>query len=385
MARFLPSRPRLVLNIGSSGVHAAVAAKDERGIIDIERVARSCPLVLPEVNLKKLWKKLHTMTSDVVGDLRKSGSRPHSAVVIFSSPWYFSEARRFVHTSEAPVEITEKLLSAFAADEEKQFREASLERFHVAADEVSALEPVRMRTILNGYPADAPVGKRARTLEAFLYLSAVFGRAWEDIETLLDDNGIRLAGIQTSPMAFYRAAEALGIADEGRVVIDVGGEITEVSVIKNGILYDSVSYARGLNFVARRTAEALSLDVEAAIVYLQNYGSGALEDGKASRVKKIVGEAVAEWKTLLSDALEHVSSKGLLPEIALVAGPGNILPEFAEAVSADEFRPFTIFGRSLNVRRLAPKDFASQVAHIPSVFSNAELTNLLVDLLYSFK
>ncbi|MBI2039095.1 MAG: hypothetical protein HYT22_02365 [Candidatus Niyogibacteria bacterium] len=384
MAKFSSSRPLLVLDVGSSGVHAAVATRNAKGVIDIERVARSHPLVLPEVNLKKLWKKLHAMAADVVGDLRKSGSRPHSAVVIFSSPWYFSEVRRFTHVSETAVEITGKLLDTFMAEEEERFRVGALERFHVAADEVLILEPVRMRALLNGYPADSIVGKRAQAIEAFIYLSAVFGRAKSDIKTLLADNGIRLAGVQTSPMALYRTAQALGIADEGRVVIDIGGEITEVSLIKNGILHDSVSYARGLNFAARRVAEALSFDAEAAIVYLQNYGARALENGKAARAKKIVRDAVDEWKALLEDAFEHLSGKGLLPEIALLAGPGGILAEFATALGVDEFRRFTIFGRPFTVEQLTLDRFADRFTHIPSVFSNAELTNLLVDILYSF-
>ena len=290
----LSHKPLLVLDIGSSGVHAVVVTRDERGIFDIERVARSHPLVLPEVNLKKLWKKLHGMTGDIMTDLRSSDSRPHSAIIVFSSPWYFSEVRQFSHASESPIEITEKLLNTFMSEEEERFRAASFERFRVAADEVTILEPERMRITLNGYPTDVIVGKRATTIEAFLYLSAVFGRALDDVKTLLSDHGIRLAKVQTSPMAFYTTAVEIGVADEGRVVIDIGGEITEVSLIKNGILYDSVSYARGLNFVARRLAEALSLDAEAAIAYLQNYGAGALESGKTVKTKKVVEEAIAE-------------------------------------------------------------------------------------------
>ena len=61
-----------------------------------------------------------------------------------------------------------------------------------------------------------------------------------------------------------------------------------------------------------------------------------------------------------------------------MAGPGSILDEFVAAVSHEEFRRFTIFGRPFTVERLTLDRFKGRFTHIPSVFSNAELTNLLV-------
>ena len=82
-------KPFLVLDIGSSGVHGAVALADASGKLDIQKVSRSHPLILPEVSVKKLWKKIHGMAADVIRDLA-SGTKARDAIIIFSSPLYFS-------------------------------------------------------------------------------------------------------------------------------------------------------------------------------------------------------------------------------------------------------------------------------------------------------
>ena len=88
-----------------------------------------------------------------------------------------------------------------------------------------------MRIILNGYPVDMSVQTAARTVEAYAYFSAIFGRALTAIQALLHEHGIRAVAVQTSPFVFYQMMKGFGVAEEGRVVVDIGGEITEVTLM----------------------------------------------------------------------------------------------------------------------------------------------------------
>ena len=125
------------------------------------------------------------------------------------------------------------------------------------------------------------------------------------------------------------------------IFIDVGGEMTDVSVVRNGILVETESFPLGKNFLIRTTASELQTEnVEA----LSSFGL-YMEDKMASTGKRKIQGALAhvekEWgeafyKTLGSMAT-HITMPGTVfiiadipfgkwfSEVIKSKGSGNIM------------------------------------------------------------
>lgn len=357
---------RIVLDIGSSSVYGARVGFDEKGLLEVKKVGHSPTLILPEVDIKKLWKKIRRRVEDMIHDLTQDAKDeyPNDIVVVFSSPWYFSEISHFSLTKKESFEINKDFLNTFLLEEKKKFKQASLARFHMREDEIQVLDAEIMEIKLNGYPVKNSVGKRARTFEAFVGLSAVFKKASADIKAMAEDYAFKRTHFYVSPFIFYNVLRQIEGWEEV-LIVDIGGEVTDISLIQHGLLIDTSSYGRGFNYAVRRLADTLNIDLDNASDLITNYESKKLDASKAQSVKKALENLLTDWQNLFEEALTHLSIKGLLPEKLLLLGQGAALEEFKQAVSNKSFSRYTLFRRPFSVHSSMPEDLKNRFKHLP--------------------
>ena len=374
----------LVLDIGSSGVNGARLGPDEQGFTRIKKISRSPSLILPEVSLKKLWKKMHDTTGEVIRDLTDKESRSGTALVVFSSPWYFPEVHHLFFEREKPFEINKDFMNDFLSKEGDKFKKASLKRFNLDDDEIQVFETEIMHVKLNGYPVRNIMDRRARTIEAFLYLSVVYKRASADIRAMIEDSGIKHVIFKTSPYVFYKVFEQFREEDgqEGVVLVDIGGEVTDVSVIKEGVLLDNASFGLGIHYAVRRLADMFKIDLDESLAMLVSYESGTLEAEKTARIKKALEGVLSQWRDFLEEALMRISQKTLLPEKLLLVGQGAALKELQRFVQEESLGRYTLFGRPFSFYSL-PERLSAFFKQIPQALIKPSLLPLSFYLSYA--
>lgn len=97
--------------------------------------------------------------------------------------------------------------------------------------------------------------------------------------------------------------------------LDISGEITEIAIIKNGVLFDSISFPFGKNSIVRKLSEDLGTNKEEAISRASLYKSNDSIKIANSKISKIIENLMKEWHKLFD-----ISIKQLLSNIALPQG-----------------------------------------------------------------
>lgn len=373
----------LTINLRSSGAEGAIYFKNPKGLIEIKKISRSGGLALPEPNLDSLWRKMKNEIKPLMAELlfKKDISR---ATAVFSSPWYFSEIHRVFEQKPDPILFSRPFIDELLAKETENFRKSAFAGLNLKKEEATVLDARIIQAKLNGYPVKNPekniIGKKARTLELILHLSAVFGEADREIKNILNEREIGEIIIENSSYILYKVLNKIG--QDNIMVLNIDGEITELAAVKDGELLDAISFGRGLNFMARRLVTALNLNINEALSMLENYINGKLEADLAENIKNSLKPALNEWQKLFAEALLHLSVRGRLPEKLLIVGPGAILPEFGSAASGEIFKEYTLFGRPFSVFSGLPPEIKSLFANIGSVLSQSDLAALSFFLAY---
>ena len=78
------------------------------GSCEVIKSFHSENIVLPEVDLPALWRKLEKLAGDAVKELSPADLKVDEAMVIFSSPWYFSETHHVFQKFDAPETINKE-------------------------------------------------------------------------------------------------------------------------------------------------------------------------------------------------------------------------------------------------------------------------------------
>ena len=329
------SDPRLIVvyTIGSTRVTASIleiqldaitcvyttqSPLDHQEQLDLERLTHSMLSALKKVSVqiqKEGLQKVRTVLGyDGVFD---------SFICIYTAPWFVSQTRMVTLKRKKAFVVTSKLTSKLLNDEITTFKKNLLEenspyKHLVGADVVDAYS---IRTKVNDYKTKKPFGKQANSLTLSVYVSLMSSEMLRQTHELLK-NTFHTDAIQcySSTLVTYLATESLFKGYNSYLILEVNGEITDVSIVKDGVLLETASYPAGTNnlirFVSQKTK--LTKDDILSRLKLMTLAQTDRSTKKTEEVESMVYEAVSEWMQGLHRALERVSKGSPVPQVAFL-------------------------------------------------------------------
>ncbi len=287
---------------------------------------------------------------------------PDMIFVVLSSPWFQSQTRSVKISRESPFIVTQKFLDDIIRDETDLFIKRSEETFSSRADQLEVLECAIMKITLNGYRVTEPIKKNAREMTMSLYLSASRREFIELIrESLIHNFGPVKIELKSEPLALFQILKDMIDCEEGFLTIDVGGEMTEVSLVRNCVIEGVGTFNKGGNFIIRRVASSLSTGLEEALSFIKSKSRGDLKEDIDQKISKILEIAGNEWRDGLVEALKIIGKSNTLPQNLVLTGGASGIEMLKQKSQSAELTPLTILGKPFNVIVFMPQDLESRI------------------------
>ena len=80
------------------------------------------------------------------------------------------------------------------------------------------------------------------------------------------------------------------------LLVDIGGELTEVTFITNGIITEVLTLPFGVLNILLRISEAEHIDLENAYALLRSYTGGALSKEAEDHLKTVIKKEAKGWR-----------------------------------------------------------------------------------------
>jgi hypothetical protein len=207
-------------------------------------------------------KRLYTEGLDHLKFTRFGHGRISKAAVFLGSPWSSSEVKFVNLKKDEPFPITRELLARIREDEIKKFL-SSDDRAMYSQGSGGALELIEELVIdvsLNGYSTARPERKRTRTIDMTLALGATSERIKQRIEeTFRRELRVPKVSFHTSVTTAFLSIRDMFPERHDFLVVSIGSELSEISIILNNILHETVSFPIGVNHLFRSIARKLDL------------------------------------------------------------------------------------------------------------------------------
>ena len=290
-----------------------------------------------------LERKIFSALRHVLENVAKS----HQCSLIhigLSSPLYISQAIRLTYKREKPhVPIDTQEIKTLMNRGEQEFRKIALplRKEHGFVVFSRSL----LQSSVNGYHVQEPVGVQGKTIEIYARYEATTTSIAKKFHDSIENHfpGCPIQFTSISLVNFYML-HMLYPTHADMIYIDIGGEVTDISIIDNSMLERVITVAVGSNGLARNIQEVCRISYNDALFLLKRFGEGTLEE----KYKKVLGEAaksfMKEWKSGISEKLgPYIKEHGMSPSI-LVGGGGALVPLYAEAISKEFLEELAVAG-----------------------------------------
>ncbi|MDZ4284695.1 MAG: hypothetical protein U1A28_02640, partial [Patescibacteria group bacterium] len=276
---------------------------------------------------------LEKVAAELSRAAHERGESIRHAMLTFSAPWYIAETKILYYKHDTPIEITAATIDALIEEAWRRFGTTPSTIPHArgereAGDESTLIEQSIARVALNGYPTRSPVGKVACTLEIALYLSRISRSTLEAIDAVLARTMPGASAVPHSEaLVLSSVLRGLFPAHEDFLLCHVGAEMTELALVIEGVLLETVSFPYGSHTLVRELSSATK-SVPAATLSLLSLDPKDMDEKTTRRTSEAIRTLGERWFAELSRSLASLTdTHGLMPTWCMVLAENMAMTE----------------------------------------------------------
>lgn len=308
--------------------------------------------------IREITKALHQSlnTALLSPPVRQAGKNgvPGKYICFLASPFYIAQTRVVKYEEEAEFVLTPKLYQRITTQEVARFLSHHAEIYPSLIDDTFfVIENKTMQIKLNGYEVTDPFNKKTTRAELVQYISgsspSLARQFQEEIIKITHHDRIEFHSFAFAAFSVLR--DRLGEM-ASFLIIDVSGEITDVSVVTLGVLTEVTSFPLGRNSLVRQIAANLKTAYAEADSLLRLYISGGTGGEANNRLAKEVAKVKENWLAKMRETLAGALESNILPEQVYVIGDDRTAKIFMDWLTSGDFREFTMSNRPLQIKYL---------------------------------
>lgn len=354
----------LVVDIGTATVNGFLVRASPGRTPEILSSKRLDLKLGEDLDFGRVWRQVKTALRDLAVSLKGDWRGQHLDTVfaVLSSPWYVSQSRLVHMEPQEEFFVTERILADLVREEEELFKKKMQERLSLAPGELVLLESNVMKTALNGYRVRSPFKKKARFFDMAVYtslarkevvenISEIFRQAWREADVK----------IHSEPIVLFQALQGALDFEEGFLLLDVGGEITEIFLMRGFMIENVATFPRGGNFLARRLAARLGVSPQEATGFLKVQGRGDAKESLKNALSSSLEDGSSQWADFFSKALTEISRVGYLPPTLVFLGGGAGIDALKAKTESESLSKFTILGKPFRTLTVLPEHISKSL------------------------
>lgn len=330
-----------IFDIGSGSVGGAITriSLDGKTIPTIIKSVRTDVAYHDELDfnifLEDMLKALGT-TADAL--YKSKLGAPDEIVCVLASPWYLSETRIIKMTREHSFEFTSKLADELLEKEISALDASYKNKYGTTKSAPEVIEHHVMGVSLNGYLVDEPLGKRSRSVEMHMVISMSPKYALDKIRKTLAGTFHHIpVSFSSFVLSSFLAVRDRYIVPDSYLLLDIGGEITDVAIITKGILKASLSFPFGKRTFFKYICTKLEIEPRDAEEIFNLFSQNTLAIRKRKKVEPLFQSIENSWGEAFRQCIGTLPHTLTLPSTIFLTADADIRGWFVDVVRNEPF------------------------------------------------
>lgn len=358
------SKNILLFDIGTSSINSFLVLSRSGMTPELLAQIRLPLPLLENPDFRHLERHTRKAIKEISEYFRKNYPKtfPEMVLTVLSQPWYLSETKLIKIARRESFPVTTTLINDLLDAELELSRKRAMEQFEAASDGIQVLEEELIGAAVNGYPTKELFGKFARQFEIALYISLANKNFIQNLSEILKHFfGKAELHFASEPLALFKVLSKIVNPKEGFIVVDVGGELTEIYLVRNGVLENVSSFKWGGNIMVRRLASLLKIDLGEVFSFFRTKSRGELRPGLNQKLDHTMSGVCFEWKDYLFNALSKMAETKPLPQTIFLFGGMAGSEVLKGCIKSEELSSFTVLGKPFNVLTFLPENLENRI------------------------
>jgi len=238
---------------------------------------------------------------------------PDKAFVFLSSPWYAAQTRTITYSKRHPFIFSKRFADDLVAQEFEKFQQGQHREWKKLGDGNVPLEHKTMHVKLNGYTYRDPLGKKTERVELVSFMSMMPTDIRDELEHIIHSTFHVDIDFHTSAFASYFSLAHIVDVPEDHIILDIRGETTDMVIVRNGYIEETISLPMGDHTIVRAFANQLNKKPLQVEELLSMYSAGELDEATSATIRNAKKKSLEHVESLFIKAFEQIAVRGLLP------------------------------------------------------------------------
>ncbi len=334
----------LIFDIGSSLIGGGLFLMQESGVPKIIFSIREEIKIQESLDANKFLSTTLEALKVVVKKIHdESLGAPDRIFCVLSSPWHVSQTRVINLEKNSDFIFTSKLAEDLADKEVALFEAERAPFYAISGSKEKTIELKNIKISLNGYETPNPLDQKAKSLEMIIFMSISPEEVLEKIEDIISKffHTKELKFISSS-LSLFIVVRDLFNDQNNFLLIDIDGELTNISMTKKDVIRESISFPFGVNFIIRGLAKGLSCTLDEAQSFLSLYKDGHAGADVITKIEPIINKLKDEWLKKFQESLANLSNDISIPANIFMMADKEWVFFFTDLIKKEQFNQYTL-------------------------------------------
>jgi hypothetical protein len=342
----------LVFNIGSGSISGGIikfTAEPGENLLYYsnekipfqQEISVSRHLDLMKSSLDILVNRIHTEGVRLINQNLKKNLNIEKVFCVFSSPWSSSYTKTIRIKEPKTIKITEEYLNKYIDEQEKQLRLDIGSTGRVVEKKI-----VQMKA--NGYIVNDFNNKLAKDVEFSIHFTIAPEEVLQAVEKSISKTfHIQDIWCHSFSLSIFSIIRNLFPQKDDCLHIDVSEEMTDISVIHDGLMTVSASLPFGRNHYIRELSKVMNVSEEIADSMIKMKNQKIADELANLKLNVSMDKAAADWLAKIYEVLDGLKIKICLQDTIFLVASHDLAPFLKEKIERHDFSVLTLDNKKI--------------------------------------
>ena len=283
---------------------------------------------------------------------------PDEVVCVLASPWYLSETRMIKMSKEHSFTFTKKIVDDLLKKEIEALTADYKNKYGGVESAPDVIEHPIVGVSLNGYQVDDPLGKRTKSIEMSMVISL-------SPKICLDKISETIAmSFSNIPISFssFMVASYISVRDrymnhDSYLLLDIGGEVTDIGIVYKGVLKESLSFPYGRKTLFRDISNKLDVELRDSVEKFSLYNKKTLSEKETDKFLPILNSIEESWGKSFRESVNTLPKTLTLPNVIFLTIDSDVKDWFVGVINNEDYVQSMVPNKKFTLVTLDGPDF----------------------------